>query len=244
MVEVKEERMFTYKGVSSKEMHLRVLNEVVFSSPERDVEVLEIPGRDGELILDKGRFKTVTRSVPCRLEPPADVDIEVLMSEIHSWLLTDSGFHRFTWERDPEFCYFARVEGDVVSQRMFERLGRSVLQFRLHPIKYLESSLQAREMVSGWNVHNPFDIDAKPVVRVIGNGTLTVMIDDRVLRLQDVQGGCVIDSERQLVTSLDGRTMRFRNLVSPFPVLKPGDNVVSFSEGVEVFVTPRLGALV
>jgi predicted phage tail component-like protein len=113
--------MFTYKGIRSKEMHLRVLNDITFTSPIRDVNVIQVPGRDGDLIMDNGRFESVTRSIPCRLEAPQGANVEVLISRINNWLINDARFHPFTWENDPEFRYLARVEGDVASHRVLSR---------------------------------------------------------------------------------------------------------------------------
>jgi len=237
--------MFTYKGIRASDMHLKVLNDVQFTSPVRDVSTLQIPGRDGDLIMDHGRYESVVRSIPCRLEAPAGTNVEELISQIHNWLLDDAGFHTFRWDNDPNFRYLARIKGGVVSQRKLSRYGITVIDFKLHPVKYLESSLSERQVVSGVNIVNPFHIEAKPVLRIIGNGNLTINIGGRQLVLQGIAGGCILDSETQTITSLDGRITLFERMFSPFPKLSRGDNVITFSgSGVQVFITPRLGALV
>jgi len=245
--------MFTYKGKSSKEMHLRVLNDISFSSPSRDVNMIQVPGRDGDLIMDNGRFESVIRSIPCRLAPPPGTDVEQLINEINNWLIDNGGFHEFKWNHDPEFKYLARVEGDVVSQRMLSRFGKSTIDFRLHPIKYLETSLEESiGVTNGTVVVNPFAIDAKPIIRIVGHipgreedEDTIINIGGRPLRLRGITDGCIINSETQTITSLDGRVTLFSQMRSPFPVLKPGNNQVTFSaSGIQVLITRRLGALV
>lgn len=237
--------MFTYKGVRSKDVHLRVLNDVSFTSPTRDVTRMQIPGRDGDLIIDNGRYSSVVRSIPCRLEAPSGANVEQLMSRINHWLIDDGRFHPFKWENDPEFMYLARVEGDVVSRRMLSRYANTVIDFRMHPIKYLESSLAPRQIPSGWNVVNPFGLEAKPTLRIVGSGNILVTINGRELSLRNIEGGCLVDSETQTITSLDGEEMLFSQMLSPFPVLEPGDNQVTiFGSEVQLLMTPRLGALV
>ena len=237
--------MFTYKGIRSRDMHLRVLNDITFTSPTRDVKVMQIPGRDGDLIMDNGRFESVIRSVPCRLEAPTGTDVEELISQINNWLIDDAGFQTFTWDNDPDFRYLARVEGNVVSQRLLSHFGNATIRFRLHPIKYLESSMSEQQITSGTNIENPFTIEAKPIVRIVGNGDITVTIGGRSLMLRGVAGGCIVDSETQTIMSLDRRVTLFERMFSPFPVLRPGNNSITFSgSGVQVFITPRLGALV
>ena len=236
--------MFTYKGKSSKDMHLRVLNDVTFTSPTRDVNVIQVPGRDGDIVMDNGRYSSVTRTIPCRLEVPEGIHVEQLKSDINNWLIDDGRFHEFSWENDPNFKYLARVEGDVSSRRMLSRLGRTAIDFRMHPIKYLRSSLTEQAVPSGTNVQNQFNIDAKPIIRIVGGGDMTVNVGGRPLVLQGISGGCLIDSENQTITDLAGRVTLFERMRSPFPVLEPGNNSVTFTGNIQVFVTPRLGALV
>jgi len=226
-------------------MNLRVLNDVTFTSPTRDVNVIQVPGRDGDLIMDNGRFESVIRSIPCRLEAPKGENVEQLISQINNWLIDDGGFHEFRWDNDPEFKYLARVESDVVSRRVLSKFGRVVIDFHLHPVKYLESSLEARQVTNGTNVANQFEIDAKPIIRIVGEGNITLNIGGQPLVLRGISQGCMIDSETQTITSLDGSVTLFDRMYSPFPVLRPGNNQVTFTGSVnQVFITPRLGALV
>ena len=237
--------MFTYKGIKSKEMHLRVLNDVSFASPSRDVKMIQVPGRDGDLVMDNGRYESVIRSILCRLEAPTGTNVETLISQINNWLIDDAGFHPFTWENDPDFKYLARVEKDVVSQRVLSRFGKTIIDFRIHPIKYLKSSLIEQQITSGTNVENPFSIEAKPMIRIVGNGDMTLNIGGRPLVLRGISGGCLVDSETQTIMSLDRRLTLFERMFSPFPVLLFGNNAITFSgSGLQVFITPRLGALV
>lgn len=55
---------FEYKGIRSSDMGLRIESKNVFSAPKYDVDFLEIPGRDGDLIAGNGRFSWL--KAPCR----------------------------------------------------------------------------------------------------------------------------------------------------------------------------------
>lgn len=237
--------MFIYKGKSNKDMHLRVLNDITFASPRRDVNVVQVPGRHGDLIMDNGRFESVVRSVPCRVESTVGSNVESLISDINNWLVNDGGFHELEWENDPDFKYLARVNGGVISRRILSHFGETTIDFRIHPIKYLKTSLVERPVTSGTNVSNLFNIEAKPIIRIVGGGAITINIGENELVLDGISGGCIIDSEAQTITDLEGRITLFERMRSPFPVLKPGNNVISWSRNdIEIFVTPRLGVLV
>jgi len=237
--------MFTYKGISAKDMHLRVLNNMSFSSPTRDINMIQVPGRDGDLVMDNGRFNSVIRSIPCRVEVPNGVDVEKAINNINNWLIDDGCLHEFEWDGDSEYGYLARVSDDVVSHRLLSRLGTTTIDFRLHPIKYLRSSLIARSVVDGESIMNRFAINAKPILRVEGEGNITIDIGGRPLILERIgNGGCIIDSEAQTITDLAGTITLFERMRSPFPILKPGNNTITITGNAQISIAPRFGVLV
>ena len=50
-------RFMTIDGISSTDFGVYLAAATQFDSPMRDVEVMEVPGRNGSLTLDNGRFK-------------------------------------------------------------------------------------------------------------------------------------------------------------------------------------------
>lgn len=51
---------FVFNGHSSADFDLYINGGETYNFPERDVELLEIPGRSGALTVDNGRYKNVT----------------------------------------------------------------------------------------------------------------------------------------------------------------------------------------
>ena len=51
---------FVFGGKFSKDYGLYVSGSGTFNAPERDVELVEVPGKNGSLVLDNGRFKNIT----------------------------------------------------------------------------------------------------------------------------------------------------------------------------------------
>lgn len=241
-----ENVMFTYKGKSSHEMDLKLENNLVFTAPSRDIEFVTVDGKDGDIAFDKRRYESVIRSIPCTLIPNDRTDIEQLIHNINDWLSTDVGYHDFTWSGDASFVYKAIVSEGYDIQRLLSRYGKTVLSFRFHPIKYLASSLVERSVANNSNINNPYNLPAKPIIRLIGNGNLKIYIGDELLDLRNVLNGITIDCETQTVTSANGQFTEFDKMFSyPFPSLKPGNNTITFSENVqEMYITPRLGALI
>lgn len=237
--------MFTYKGKTSDEMHLKIENNLIFTAPARDIEFVAVGGRDGDIAFDRQRYESVIRSIPCTLKPDR-VGIEQLIHDVNDWLSTDVRYHDFTWSGDPNFIYKAIVSDGYDIQRLLSRYGKAILRFRFHPIKYLTTSLSERAVANGANINNPYNTPAKPIIRIIGSGNMQIYIGGELLDLRDVLNGITIDSETQTVTSANGQFTEFDKMFSyPFPTLKPGNNTITFSGNVqEMYITPRLGALI
>ena len=55
---------FIFDGVSSKDFGVYISGSGTFDGAERDVSTVEIPGRNGELTLDNGRYKNRSMKYP------------------------------------------------------------------------------------------------------------------------------------------------------------------------------------
>ena len=227
-------------------MHLKIEGNLTFTAPSRDIEFIEVQGRNGDIPIDNGRYRSVNQSLPCRLVLPKDQNIEMATTKIHDWLSTDPNYHDFIWKGDPDFTYRALVYEEYETQRVLHQYGRTLLKFRFHPIKYLTESLIERPISNEEIIQNPYQIEANPIIRLVGSGNMLIQIGDQQLDLRNVDRGITVDSETQTVTSFNGQFTEFDKMFSyPFPALKPGENIITFSNNVEeIYLIPRLGALI
>ena len=58
---------FTFDGENSKDYGVYITGSGVFNAPERDVEMISIPGRDGAFAQDMGRFSNIEVTYPAGL---------------------------------------------------------------------------------------------------------------------------------------------------------------------------------
>ena len=59
---------FTFGGVNTANYGIFISGEGVYNSPERDVTMLTVPGRNGQLTIDNGRFENIEVTYPCFIE--------------------------------------------------------------------------------------------------------------------------------------------------------------------------------
>ena len=54
----------TYKGKSTRDFGVGISGPGVWNAPERDIESVSIPGRDGDLLIDNGRYRNIEVKYP------------------------------------------------------------------------------------------------------------------------------------------------------------------------------------
>lgn len=59
LVMMAEDNYFILGGIDSRDYDMVVSCDDAFNMPERDIDTFEVPGRNGELIVDNGRFKNI-----------------------------------------------------------------------------------------------------------------------------------------------------------------------------------------
>ena len=76
----------------------------IFDRPERDISVVSVPGRNGDLIFDNGRYKNVDRTYQIHV-----VGVENVHSLIRD-LTSTIGYQRLEDEYDPNVYMMARIK--------------------------------------------------------------------------------------------------------------------------------------
>lgn len=90
-------KSFEIAGKDLSLFHCRLCNPGIYDAPKRDVTKISIPGRNGDLVLDNGRFENVSVKYECLIESNDAVqDFEDLKSWIKSLIgyqRIEDGFH-------------------------------------------------------------------------------------------------------------------------------------------------------
>ena len=81
---------------------------------------------------------------------------------------------------------------------------------------------------------NPTNYVAKPYIKIVGNGAITLTVIGIAYKFTDVKGSIELDSAMQNVWRVDSGIMVNENAkmaIGPFPTLKPGNNTIVLSAG-------------
>lgn len=231
--------VFWFKGKSCAEFGIHVSEYPDQNSPERNVTILEIPGRNGTLTIDNGNFKNITRTYSTyfnsvRSGTPAS------SRAIKEWLLIEPGYHRLTDEYEPDYFRLARFTGPLNIDSFFDLYGRCDISFDCAPQKYRFSGQESKPILTtGQRLNNPEAFPSKPIITIYGKGDGTLLCGNQIIKITGIDEYITLDSETQNAykglknqnTSID---------LAVFPELAPGDTAFSWTGGItKIEVTPR-----
>lgn len=201
----------------------------VFNNAEPDVETVEVPGRNGNLIFDNRRFKNV------------QIDYEAIVNQkfreryldFRSFLFSERGYRRIEDSHIPNVYRMGRVMNNV--DPSFISWSHNVAMFTLsldcRPELFLTSGEQSLEISRGISkIINPTRFTAKPLIRVYFSSRAVLKINgERIELTQDssVQPYIDLDCDAQeAFYNLKNCNYLITLEEDHFPDLWPGENEV------------------
>lgn len=224
-----------FNGYNSKDYGVYISGLNTFGGAERDVEVISVAGRDGDLTLDKGRYNNIKITYPAFIYDHFDVNV----SAFRGMLLSSRGYKRLEDSYHPQEYRRARFMGefspDVVD---WLAAGEFNIDFDCDPRRFLKEGEKVLSITTGDKIKNQTFFDAKPLIRVYGTGTITIGGVAVVVTTAD--GYTDLDCELQ--EAYKGTTNCNGNITltdGKFPVLASGENTITYSGFTQVDITPR-----
>lgn len=229
-------KQLIFNGKSTKDFGVWISGGGTWSSPERDVEHIEVPGRNGDLTIDNGRFKNVVVSYESFIPRTFDESFD----SFRAFLFASPGYHRLEDDYHPdEFRmaeYFNAIEPEVGT---LNRSGKFTLEFNCKPQRFLKNGETVVEFSANGQIMNPTLYASKPLLRVYGTGT--VGIGGQTVQITSANVYTDIDCD--IKDAFKGSTNCNGNIVlasGDFPVLNPGTNGITLGSGItKIEITPR-----
>lgn len=166
---------FTFGDVSSKDYGVYITQEAAYNAPDRDVEVVEIAGRNGAYILDKGRFRNITVSYKCGIALDDEQSFESAIRTFRNALASKAGkYVRLEDEYNPNEYRQAAFLGGIEVDMADRRAGEFTVSFDAKPQRFLKSGETAVSVASGGTLNNPTLFESRPLLETEGTGTINL----------------------------------------------------------------------
>ena len=234
------EPYFIFRGIDSRDIGVVVEDMFDVHRPKRNVQTIQVPGRDGRLTQDDGTYDTYTISgkINCFGAP---------LSDVYAWL---SGSGDLILGDEPTRSIRASATAQVKNTRFrcdgcYDSLQVS---FDCQPFRYhVEQTEGANDIPltsSPATVSNPGTHKSAPRLTIEGTGDAVLTIGTQILEVTDLAGGVIVDAELCECFDLTETALRNERVTlmdDKFPVLHPGANIISWTgDGVtKITITPR-----
>ena len=227
----------TFNGKSTKEYGVYISGSDTFNAPERDTESVVIPGRDGELTIDNGRYKNISVEYPAFIYDQFNCNIE----GFRNFLLSQKGYGRLEDTYHPQEFRMAKIKGSFKVDPVDSLIaGQFKISFDCKPQRFLKLGETPIEITAATSIKNPTLHSAKPLIRVYGYGQIFIGDYGFTVR-QHTQDYMDIDCE--MMDAFCGATNLNQYLTigsNGFPKIDTGVQGITLAGTVtKIIITPR-----
>lgn len=232
-----------WNGVPSSSVSVVVETPPNYHAAERDYGTAHIPGRSGDLLVDYGSYKNVTRSYKIAFGSVWK-DHSEMAAAVSEWIHSANGYARLEDTYEPEYYRMAIYKDDIDIVNILNHLGRVTINFDCMPQRFLKSGERAISFTDKkFVLRNPTRFEAKPLITVVGKDSGVITVNGLELLVRSIDQPVTIDCdlwEAYSGTISHNAFISWPNEERVFPTLKPGMNEIELSAGItKVEVTPR-----
>lgn len=163
----------TYGGVNSADYGIYITGEAVYNAPKRAVDMVTVPGRNGAIAIDQGRWDNITVEYPAGTFGMTKAEFRTAVSDFRNAIVSQIGYQRLTDTYHPdEYRLALYVEGLEVEPAPRQQAGEFELKFNCKPQRWLVDGETLVTVSDGDTLTNPTQYDAGPLLAVEGYGTI------------------------------------------------------------------------
>lgn len=227
---------FELDSIDSRSFGVYISGQGTFSAPRREYNMVQIPGRNGDLVGNERRFENLELTYPAFIYANFDANIR----DFRNFMLSLVGYHRLIDSYHPDeyrmVVYEGEFEPDVQKKN---DAGAFDIVFNCKPQRFLLSGETVTTLTADGTITNPTLFNSQPLLRVYGEGELGINGD--TITITEADGYTDIDCEMMdCYKGLENRNHYVEFTSYNFPVFTPGVNNISLGDGItQVDITPR-----
>ena len=242
-----------FNGVSTVDMGVVIQTPPVYEIPSRVYEITSIPGRSGDLIIDKQSFQNVTRKYYLALGFRRNSNFVTNAKMLVEWLLSVSGYARLEDSYEPDYYRIAAVQAPDSLLNLYDEATAVEVSFNCKPQRYLKSGeipIIVENFSTIVKITNNTKCIALPKILVEGTGGVNLEIRSGLdwnnytnisVLTSSFNNNFTIDSDMQDCYSSTDYVNNLVTLTNGFPKLYPGNNWLQLTgtDLRKLEITPR-----
>lgn len=188
---------------------------------EEHIEQFTIEGRSGRIVDRLGTYDSYVREVEfANMEPDRP-------NQVNKWL---SGKGILRTSEDPGGFFYA----DVIDLADREYLGckrnQIKAKFLIEPFFYFNKGEHKVMATTTKTLNNIGTIYSEPTITVYGTGNGEISINNKIIRLENINGHIVINSRLKIAHK--DKLPQGQKMKGDFPVFEEGESTITFNGGI------------
>lgn len=139
--------VITFDGRQSSAYGIVVEHFPDYTMPKPDYEIIHVPGKNGDIIIDKGSFQNIERKYEVALanDPLATgaKKFNELITRLGEWLYPTVGYGRLSDDYDSTHFYMASFQNGLSIKNIENYGARATVSFNCKPFRYLNIGEQS-----------------------------------------------------------------------------------------------------
>lgn len=237
-----------FNGKSSRDAGVRHIEHFPdMNRPERKTEVVEIPGRSGDIIFMSDAWNNIEREYDIFAGDGSRGTAPGKFISISEWLNSAKGYARLEDTYEPDVFRLAYCTGGFEADNAFTRYGRATITFNCRPERFLKSGEREIEVANGDILLNSTAYAANPLIKVsctnsAALGSITIETDRDEYEIEFLSKPTtevIIDSDLMDTYLSSGTSRNSTVSIDYYPKLDPGQAYFTIPTGYTVKVVPR-----
>lgn len=201
------------------------------------MEIIQIPGRNGDLIIDSGVYNNYAQSYEVYFNASKNRTPKQSRM-VREWLQTATGYQKLEDSYDPEFYRLAYFSGPAEIENIMNQYGRMTISFMCKPQRWRKDGDTPCLMTVPQTIYNEL-FPALPLIKINGTGAGNLYVGGYTVEILSLDEYVMLDSDTQ--NAYKGTLNKNSTISAPeFPVLQSGDNVVDWDGNItSIEITPR-----
>ncbi|MDT2909146.1 phage tail protein [Lactococcus lactis] len=208
----------------------------------------EVSGVNKLVITDKGYYTNVEHTLECFYVSPDMHSIQFVEDLITSALDTRGEYVDFIPYYDPRYIYKAVVINNPTFSGNISGMRGVPFTFDVSfaPFKYRVGGERAIEFNKPQQLYNPERYESYPLIKIYGQGNISIFINNRETKVINVENTIIIDSNEDVMEVYKENNGELINLhdnfvgSQNFPYLDSGMNQISWNGNVsKIEIEPR-----
>ena len=198
-------------GKDLSEFGVVINGDGAYNSAERDLEIISVEGRNGDLIVDKGRYRNVTVPYPISIAR----NFRDNAAGLRAFLGGLRGYQRIEDSYHPNHFRMGYFTGPVdYAVGHLCRYGEATLKFICKPQRFLISGEMVHIFRAPSKLYNATCEIAKPLITIYGYGTGTLTVGSITVDILALEDHVTLDCESMnAYRKADGGAVENRNSI-------------------------------